>query len=257
MVTKSKRLDGLGPGIAIRCPMGHGLPNYTARGQCTEAWCALDPIEGTPRKLKPLRADSALVAAAVESVADNAADAGIAQKKRLRAAMQLAMYNRKTRLSMVAQPSVEEAKAPEAWFDKRVSELLPDALAEVEYQLRYGDDQMRKAAALDIWDANGKRKKEALNATGQTLVLNLAPGQTLPWLQKAETAPGAEASLATPMLLVPPASEAADDQVDPGEAPAGQAKTVHARGDGPRGVHQTLVRGAPAARAEETEPDST
>lgn len=68
----------------------------------------------------------------------------------------------------------------ESYVDKKAVDLLPDAVAEVEYQLKYGDDKQRLEAAHDVLDMNGRRKREGLGNNTQTIVLNLGNAK-LPW----------------------------------------------------------------------------
>lgn len=74
------------------------------------------------------------------------------------------------------------------WAQEKMVDLLPEAVANVAYDLRYGTDRQREAATDRVLKANGMDKRDT-NASqgGQGLiVLNLTAEATsgVPWLQR-------------------------------------------------------------------------
>lgn len=155
----------------LLCPDGHKLPHVLSNGaQCTPAFCAVQNMGNALAKKKE------------EAIADRD-DEAIAMEKAKRHSS-LAISREKLRKKLVERPEFPDAKAAEEWTQDRVVKLLPDALAEVEYQLRFGDDAQRMGAARDILDANGMRRRDATASGGQTIILHM--NSVLPWQDKAQ-----------------------------------------------------------------------
>lgn len=246
---KLKKRIGRPPlAAAMVCPEGHGLPNYTKRGQCTMVWCALEPLDAKRKKKQKRGDDSAMIRGAIENQLNaSQVELDLQAKSDKRTAIAIVQGHLQSRHAMVRYPKGEEAKDPEAWADKRIPELLIDAVAEIEWRLLYGDDEQRNEAAMAVLNATGRGKREALQAGANTLVLNLAPGQTLPWARptgQIDVVP-TTGSVATPMLQVETGTKNADEQ--PGEAQEGPKETVQQGGAGPGGVDAAAGGGSPAA----------
>lgn len=87
------------------------------------------------------------------------------------------------RSALMKTPSGLSGAEAEEWADKNLNEALPEAVAELRYQLRYGDDKQRMDAARDVLDATGKRRKDGGVSGGATIIVNVG---TLPWEKKRE-----------------------------------------------------------------------
>lgn len=90
------------------------------------------------------------------------------------------------------------AEKPEAdikaWSDRRAMEMLPAALAEVNFNLKYGNDKQRSEAVNQVLDMHGLRRREAAAGQHATIVLNLGGGKdalanALPWLKREDKKP--------------------------------------------------------------------
>jgi hypothetical protein len=71
----------------------------------------------------------------------------------------------------------------EEWADAQLNEALPEAVAELRFQLKYGDDKQRMDAARDVLDATGKRRRDGGAGGGATIIVNVG---ALPWEKKRE-----------------------------------------------------------------------
>jgi hypothetical protein len=148
-------------------------------GQCTPLYCVAD--EGPARRFEQPSRAPAGEGTEEKRLATVEADAEQDAK--------FDVVRRKVRAKMVEQPSEEAAQggeAAEGWADSKLVRLLPLAVAEVEYQLNYGDDKQRMEAADRVLKATGRSTREAGIGGGQTIVLNISSSE-LPWGRKATT----------------------------------------------------------------------
>ena len=79
------------------------------------------------------------------------------------------------------------------WADRQGLEALPEAIAELRFNLRYGTDKQRETAMMAVLDMHGLRKREAAAGNHATIVLNLGGdkaslAQKLPWLSRSDQA---------------------------------------------------------------------
>ncbi len=75
------------------------------------------------------------------------------------------------------------------WAEDKLVELLPEAVANVAWNLRHGDRKEKAEATDKILKANGLDRREAPTATGGLIVLNLggdAATEKVPWLQRLQ-----------------------------------------------------------------------
>lgn len=87
-------------------------------------------------------------------------------------------------------PTKDDASIKQ-WADRKAVEMLPQAMAEINFQLKYGSDKQRQEAADRILDMHGLRKREAQAGNHATIVLNLggeALAAKLPWLSRSDAA---------------------------------------------------------------------
>lgn len=94
--------------------------------------------------------------------------------------IQFSIARRKVREELVPVPQLSGAEAEE-YVEKEKVDLLPQALAEVKFQLLYGDDKQRIEAGRDVLRMNGMLNRDAPTGTQATVIVQMGPGQTLPW----------------------------------------------------------------------------
>lgn len=72
------------------------------------------------------------------------------------------------------------------WSQDKMVELLPEAVANITWNLRYGTDRQRDEATDRVLRANGMDKKDAsATSTSGLIVLNLGSADaSVPWLQR-------------------------------------------------------------------------
>lgn len=85
--------------------------------------------------------------------------------------------------------SKKDESTIKAWVDRKAVELLPDVIANLHFDLKFGTDRQRAEAQDRILDMNGLRKREAAAGSHATIVLNLGGGEeglkaSLPWLKR-------------------------------------------------------------------------
>jgi hypothetical protein len=192
-----------------RCPKQHALPNRTANGECTPLWCA-DTDRGsrgsTSKEVVKTREARDAVKEAVQLKGDlhidgmlkgddetvvlaknTAKDSKVDEMVRIgKGAGRFA-----ARLSALGTPTGLQGVEAEKWADSKLVEMLPLAVAEVEYQLKFGDDAQREKAAGKVLDATGRGKKEQQGNSAPTIILvGAGTGGALnyPWMKRATPA---------------------------------------------------------------------
>lgn len=184
-----------------RCPKGHKLPYKTANGDCTPIWCA--DAEGargskSPRKAQK-EAENAITIATDGEVEKRLAkispehkDLAVTEGEQARtkdivhASRALGRHVARTLLAPV--PDALTGADAEKFADEKIVSLLPFAAAELEYQLKFGDDGQRMKAAEKVLDATGRGKREAGGGgTAPIVMINMgggSPGGMTPWRAK-------------------------------------------------------------------------
>lgn len=141
-----------------KCPSGHALP----KDGCTPLYCGMTTTAlSKASPVKPVAVD------------DDA-----------RERLSFAISRRDARDELVPVPELSGADAEEYIEEKKVS-LMPRALAEVEFQLNYGDEKARIEAARDVLRMNGMLNRDAPTGIAPTIVINMG-NQKLPWQKKEE-----------------------------------------------------------------------
>jgi hypothetical protein len=187
-----------------KCPKGHDLP----REGCTPIYCGDTPngkkvVQKDPAALHAMKRgrSSAKTAKDKSPGLDGVALRAVNQLKTDLAVQDLGtvpevppdedhkakvvervgkrIAERAVRLALVKAPQNLTGADAEEWADKKSVDLLPDALAQIEYDLKYGDDGQRREAARDVLDMTGRRRREGGGNVAPTIVLNL--GGALPW----------------------------------------------------------------------------
>lgn len=140
------------------CPAGHELPNSIGGLECSSAQCA--------EALAPSSAPSPSLAGKEEKQFD-----------------QEVLYARRGenyRRKLVPVPEGLVGAEADEFVERRITELQPVAIAEVERQLRFGNDTERGKAARDLLDAGGHGKKDRLGVGANMIVINMGSSGSPP-----------------------------------------------------------------------------
>jgi hypothetical protein len=148
-----------------KCPGGHKLP----KEGCSPLFC----VDG-----EALPPSTALSVAEKERPAVASEAAEEAREK-----LSFALARENVRRELVPVPNLEGADAEE-YIEKKKVALLPVAIAEIETQLRFGDDKARVEAARDVLRMNGMLNRDAPTGVTPTIVINMGEKPQLPWLQR-------------------------------------------------------------------------
>lgn len=93
---------------------------------------------------------------------------------------------KRKRLSML--PDKLDGEEATKWAETKLRNLLPEAVANIAHDLRYGTTKERAAAADRVLASQGLDKREAARNAGQGLiVLNIntgSDGDKVPWLER-------------------------------------------------------------------------
>lgn len=155
-------MDGEAPKPKKLCPKGHPTGTRYGQSACGVRRCG----EDSEALYGPNRVD--LDALAQVSPADAAFE---------------------TRAQLARLPKNLKGDEATKWASDKLVELLPEAVASVAYDLRYGTDKVRGEAADKVLRANGLDKREAQGGGGGLIVLNLSPqAEAIPWLKRMKKA---------------------------------------------------------------------
>lgn len=148
------------------CPGGHYIGKRFKTGKCTKLWCAEGGVRTEFRG----------------NVVDEKALAALPPEEQAWA----------TRKQLAKLPAGLAGDAAQQWAQKKLVDLLPEAVASVAYDLRYGTDKVRAEAADKVLRANGLDKREAAGGGGGLIVLNLTGADTgkIPWLERLNSKKG-------------------------------------------------------------------
>ena len=162
-----------------KCPAGHTLPNRTDTGSCTPLYCgAENGVEGTISLLGEMK----VAKASRDFVAQGKLAKGVPKKVKGVDALAVARGRFNQKLALAEVPDGISGEEAEKWADARLVKNLPVAVAEIEFNLRYGDDAQRERAAQKVLDATGRGKGEKGNTgTSPILIVNMGGGLSLPW----------------------------------------------------------------------------
>jgi hypothetical protein len=174
----------------LTCPNGHSLPNFTPKGQCTPVHCAAETktVRGKQKRALETKPppERALAPALGETEANQTAV--LARNEfLLKSAHAVGRDLARRKLLGFPEGPLQGAEAEE-WADKKIVEMLPLAVAELEFQLKYGDDEMRAKAANKILDATGRGKREnGAGAVAPIIMIQSGNAFQLPWVKDAKT----------------------------------------------------------------------
>lgn len=192
------------------CPKGHKLPHRTNRGRCTPVHCPGSAAginaqggQSAAEKGGLVRKARMAVIKQLGQEADEVIDTLIpGESDAAKTARMAAKAEKAGELVRLAQgigrwaaakahfkvPDGLEGAAAEEWVSRRALMLSVDALAELERQLKLGDDTQRREAARDILDMNGMRKKESVGGANTPIIMLVNPNGgpvQVPWAQRA------------------------------------------------------------------------
>lgn len=97
---------------------------------------------------------------------------------------ELAYIKRKSLARLPETPLTDDEATELA--KSRLTQMLPEAIARIQWDLRYGSDKAQSEAAQKVLAANGMDKREAAitRATPQ-IIVNIGTGDTkAPWLER-------------------------------------------------------------------------
>lgn len=152
------------PGVKL-CPNGHRIRTKQKGLMCSSISCGMDRWE--KEKEERLAAGDSLTSPLAERP-----------------------FEARRRLSKLPKSALKGEEATK-WAQDKLVELLPEAVASVAYDLRYGSDKQRSEATDKVLRANGVDRRDAPSSgQGGLIVLNLAAPQLdkVPWLQRMTNA---------------------------------------------------------------------
>lgn len=161
-----------------RCPKNHRLPHAVdGFGSCSPLRCAKD----VAKKVEMDEIARAAQEAREAKIDANAAgpEAREAAKKEAQAArvqMQRSVAREIARRRLVPMPEGLTGADAEAYVERKLVELSVNAVAELEYQLNYLDDDHRRDAAARILDSTGHGKKDRTAGGANLIIIQNAPG---------------------------------------------------------------------------------
>ena len=92
-----------------------------------------------------------------------------------------------TRALMARLPAGLEGDEAKKWAEEKMAQLLPEAIANVAYNLRHGTDKQRDEATDRVLKANGMDKRDAPAQQGGLIILNLGTqAEKIPWLARLQ-----------------------------------------------------------------------
>lgn len=97
---------------------------------------------------------------------------------------------RDQRRNLIDAPKNLTADQARPWAEAELAKMLPDAVANIKWDLMYGSDKARSEATDKVLRANGMDRREGnAAASGGTIILNIGAGQTgIPWLERVKPA---------------------------------------------------------------------
>ncbi len=78
--------------------------------------------------------------------------------------------------------------AAQQWSKDKLSDMLPEAVAQLQWDLRKGSDKVRSETADKVIRANGMDKREAVNSDARpAIIVNITGGSvSAPWLERLQ-----------------------------------------------------------------------
>lgn len=143
------------------CPKGHKVGTTNGGGRCGAKRCGTE----TAALMGPAKLDLDALAKVAEH------DKPFVQ-----------------RVQLAAIPQGLTGEAAQDWAKAKLVDMLPEAVASLQWDLRYGAPKVRAEAADKVLRANGLEKREAAPTGGGLIVLNFGSsaegGTSVPWLER-------------------------------------------------------------------------
>lgn len=164
-----------------RCPEGHALPHRTSKGNCTAMFCM-----GKGGKAKSPAKAKKETALAVKGGFTDLAIIDVPEMEEASSKIAKADTRHRARMAFTKTPEVfESEKVREEWIETKKQELVPLALADIEYSLKLGDQQEREKARKEVLDMTGHGKKESASQQTPLIIITGAPSSgQMPWVRR-------------------------------------------------------------------------
>jgi hypothetical protein len=162
----------------LQCPGGHAVGTKWERRACTELTCAEKPPV-------PLTSRADAKAKAIVELPP--------QPKGRRLSAEEVPAELKTRhelflerVKVAGLPATLAGEKAVQWSQEKLTEMLPEAVANIQWDLRYGTAKERADATEAVLKANGVAQKEAAQGSAPTIVFHLGDSiKDVPFLQRA------------------------------------------------------------------------
>lgn len=195
------------------CPNKHELPFAVNGVSCSSIFCSKDSLTPVDYKVTGKSNNGAKQKPQLLEISEDATEDQLVALKALNDAnnhnLAISSARLRARHKVVEFDNVERDDAEaESYVTKRLVQLTPSALAEVEYQLYHGDDRTRKEVALEVLDRTGHGKKDLANGSQSPIIMiqNVAP---LAWM--SQSAAGAANTSSAPLDLQRQATKVIDE----------------------------------------------
>ena len=175
---------------APRCPKGHPVGKRWGRKGMTTVYTCNEQVCAKPSNLAAMTRNEQLRVPAQEGapivpvlLATEETHRQIDENapKDMKAAHELWL----ARIKAGKVPLVKSNEEALQWSQDRLVKLLPEAVSELQHQLRYGNEKARSAAVETILRANGVAQKDAAAGTTPTILISLGESSsTVPFLQR-------------------------------------------------------------------------
>lgn len=215
---KRKKLKRQDIDLTLRCPSGHKLPHHGPKGQCHSMRCndprpeVAPPLSSKEKRqvLKKRKREISLSNEYKQALKEDKVTKQLSKREAVRADPQLpdgaskdlvvdgkveglmqasGAYGRhQARLAFVKDLPSDDADEVTInnWADKRGVQLLPLAIAEKEFMLKFGNDEQRERAADKVLAMNGRLNREGTVSGGAAIILHIGGegGLQLPYAPK-------------------------------------------------------------------------
>ena len=174
---------------AFKCPRGHTLPHKNDDNECTPEWCA--GIKATHAGLLTKIAPRGLGAVEGEKTSLEEVQEEGQSEEMFRAAR--SMGRLAARQAYVPAPPLVEGPDAESYVTKKLLDLTPYAVQDLEYRLKFGNADERQDAAAEVLDRAGFAKSDTkVPNQGPVIILTGGAVVNLPWSEKVKTPPTIE-----------------------------------------------------------------
>lgn len=162
----------------MKCPKDHEVGTKWENRVCTELTCAeVAPVGLTSKRETKEKAIAEMPA---QPKGRRLREDEVPEELKARHALFL------ERARTAGMPASLAGDAAVAWSEAKLVEMLPEAIAALQWDLRYGSAKERGDAVQSVLKANGVAQKEAAVHSAPTIVLQLGDSITdMPFLKRA------------------------------------------------------------------------